>query len=248
MNPYYSGKLMVTTIETPVQNIVEKEEGEYVFVFTEASSKGYGVSYTAVIGEKTCIDRNTKAIVAIESDLMSGGLYIISISSSSLCSRAYGGTVEFNRSGNTYFAAVFPDWSIPGRLPPAQRWRFRYIAFEYPRGGKKGFLLPTINDSPFAYCFINSEERQTIEHLCPPMPVARYVPEEYGYESGELSRYLVNEEEKRRHASELFPIIDSIFARCGGDKGQYLPMDKEIIPKEYRDYQMLYNAESLGDW
>jgi len=80
------------------------------------------------------------------------------------------------------------------------------------------------------------------------LPVARYMPEEYGYEKEELSRYLGDEEEKRQHANELYPIIDSIFERSGGDKEQYTSMGKDLIPEEYRDYQMLYNAESLWDW
>ena len=239
---------MVITVEASTETIPENGGAKYAFVFTEASTGKHGTAYTAVIGEEACVNSNSKSITAVEGDLSVGGLYIISISPSRLSSRVYGGTVKFERKGGIYFAVVFPDWTVLEQLEPAQRWRFRYISFEYPRRGKKGFLLPTINSAPFAYCFITQEEKEIIEHLCPPMPVARYMPEEYGYEKEELSRYLGDEEEKREHASEFYPIIDSIFERSEGNKEQYLPMDKDLIPKEYRDYQMLYNAESLWDW
>lgn len=239
---------MVIAVEDSVETIWGNEEARYAFVFTEASTERNGTAYTAVIGENAYMDDNSRRLSTIDGDLSAGGLYIINISPSRLCSRVYGGTVKFQREGNTYFAVVFPDWTILEQLGTVQRWRFKYISFEYPRRGKKGFLLPAINSSPFAYCFITEEEREVIEHLCPPMPVARYTPEEYGYEKEELLRYLGDKEEKRQHADELYPIVHSIFERSGGDKEQYTPIDKALIPEEYHDYQLLYNAESLWDW
>lgn len=239
---------MAIAVEDSIEIIPKSGEAEHVFVFTEASIKRNGIAYTAVIGDKACINANSRAISSIEADLSAGGLYILSLNPSGLSSRIYGGTAKFEEENGIYFAVVFPDWTILEKLSPAQRWKFRYISFEYPRRGKKGFLLPTINSSPFAYCFITREEKEMIEHLCPPKPVARFVPEEYGYDEEELSRYLSDEEEKCKHANELYSIIDSVFERCGGDEEQYMPMKKDLIPEEYRDYQMLYNADSLGDW
>ena len=239
---------MVTTVEDTIETTQEDEVVKYVFVFTEALTESHGVAYTAVIGQRAKIDNYSKRICAVEGALSSGELYIISVGPSRLSSRAYGGTVRFEEEDGIYFAVVFPDWAVLEQLEPALRWRFRYISFEYPRGGKRGFLLPTINSSPFAYCFITQEEKEIIGHLCPPMPVAHYMPEEYGYEKEELSTYLADEAEKCRHASELCHIISSIFDRSGGSKEQYLTMDKDLIPEEYRDYQMLCNAENLWDW
>jgi len=239
---------MAIAVKDSIEIIREGGEAEHVFVFTEASVKGDGIAYTAVIGDKACIDANSRIIGSIEADLSLGGLYILSLSPSSGSSRIYGGIAKFEEGNGIYFAAVFPDWTILDKLEPAQRWKFRYISFEYPRRGKKGFLLPTINSSPFAYCFITQKERGMIEHLCPPKPVARFAPEEYGYEEEELSRYLSDEEEKQKHVGELYSIIESIFKRCRGNEEQYVPMGKDLIPEEYRDYQMLYNADSLWDW
>lgn len=239
---------MAIAVEDSVEIIWESGKAEHVFVFTEASVKGNGIAYTAVIGNKACIDANSRVIGSIEADLSLGGLYILSLSPSSGSSRIYGGIAKFEEVNGIYFAVVFPDWTVLEKLKPTQRWKFRYISFEYPRRGKKGFLLPTINSSPFAYCFITQEEKEMIEHLCPPKPLARFAPEEYGYEEEELSRYLSDEEEKRKHAGELYSIIDSIFERCGGNEEQYMPMGKDLIPEKYRDYQMLYNADSLWDW
>ena len=165
-----------------------------------------------------------------------------------LSSRVYGGIVGFENRNNIYFSVVFPDWHILDKLQPAQRWKFRYISFEYPRQGKRGFLLPTINTSPLAYCFITESDREMIEHLCPPAPIARYMPEEFGYEKGELARYLNDVEEKQRHASELYPIIEELFLKSKGDISHYVLMDKQLIPEDCRDYQMLYNADGLWDW
>jgi len=239
---------MVITIDDSIEIISENEEVEHIFVFTQVSAERQGTVYTAVIGEKAYINNNSKATNAVEADLSAGGLYIISIGPDVIASRVYGGVVRFEQESGIYFAVVFPEWTILDKLEPAQRWKFRYISFEYPRKGKKGFLLPTINCLPFAYCFITQEERQIIEHLCPPMPVARYLPAEYGYKEEELSRYLTDEQEKSRHADELYPIIESIFVRSKGNKEQYLPMSKNLLPQQYRDYQMLYNANSLWDW
>lgn len=239
---------MAVVVEDLLEIIPEGGEGKYVFVFTEASLKGGGIAYTAVIGDKAGIDANSGAISSIEADLSAGGLYIFSLNPYGLSSRVYGGIVKFEEGNSIYFAVVFPNWTILEKLEPAQRWGFRYISFEYPRRGKKGFLLPTINSSPFAYYFITWEEREMIEHLCPPKPVARFAPEQYGYDEEELLRYLGDEEEKCRHANELRSIVDSIFERCGGNEEQYMPVEKDLIPEEYRDYQMLYNASTLWDW
>jgi len=239
---------MAIAVENSIEIIQESGEAEHVFVFTEASTKGNGIAYTAVIGDKACIDAESRVIGSIEADLSIGGLYVLSLSPSSLSSRVYGGIVKFEEGNGIYFAVVLPDWTILEKLKPAQRWKFRYISFEYPRRGKRGFLLPTINSSPFAYCFITQGQKEMIEHLCPPQPVARFAPERYGYNEKELSRYLSDEGEKRRHATELCSIIDSIFERCGANEEQYIPMEKDLIPEEYRDYQMLYNADSLWDW
>ncbi|HEX75952.1 MAG TPA: hypothetical protein G4O12_05125 [Dehalococcoidia bacterium] len=151
---------MVITVEDSIETIPESVEGKHVFVFTEASAEKHGTAYTAIMGEKARVNGNSKTISAVEGDLLAGGLYIISISPSRLSSRVYGGIVKFERKGGIYFAVVFPDWTVLEQLEPAQRWRFRYISFEYPRRGKKGFLLPTINSSPFAYCFVSQEENQ----------------------------------------------------------------------------------------
>ena len=239
---------MVMTADSLTQIISEEEESNYPFVFTEACKEDGGIAYRAVVGEGLHIDNDMKIIKALEGELSTGGLYIISISPHVLSSRVYGGIVGFENRNNIYFSVVFPDWSILDKLQPAQRWKFRYISFEYPRRGKKGFLLPTINISPFTYCFITESDREMIEHLCPPMPIARFVPEEFGYEKEELTKYLSSVEEKQRHANELYPVIHYLFHRSKGDINQYMPMDKQLIPEEYRDYQVLYNAGSLGDW
>jgi len=239
---------MVMTADSLAQIISEQEENNYPFVFTEARREDSGIAYNAVIGERFHIDHETKTIRALEGELSTGGLYIISISPHTLSSRVYGGIVGFENRNNIYFSVVFPDWHLLDKLQPAQRWKFRYISFEYPRRGKRGFLLPTINISPFAYCFIMESDREMIEHLCPPVPIARFMPEEFGYEKEELAKYLNSAEEKHKHANELYPVIDNLFLRSKGNINQYVPMDKQLLPEEYRDYQMLYNADSLWDW
>mgnify|MGYP001061284140 CR=1 FL=1 len=239
---------MVVTTDSLAQIISEQEEDNYPFVFTEARRENGGIVYNAVIGEKLHVDPVMKTVRALEGELSTGGLYIISISSYSLSSRVYGGIVGFENSNNIYFSVVFPDWHILDKLQPVVRWRFRYISFEYPRRGKKGFLLPTINIFPFAYCFITESDREMIEHLCPPVPIARYMPEEFGYDKEELTRYLNSTEQKQKHANELYPAIHNFFQRSKGDINHYIPMDKQLIPEEYRDYQMLYNADGLWDW
>jgi len=236
------------TADSLTQIISEHEENNYPFVFTEACKEGGGIAYNAVMGERFHIDHDTKIIRALEGELITGGLYIISISPHTLSSRVYGGIVGFKNRNNIYFSVVFPDWRILDKLQPAQRWKFRYISFEYPRRRKRGFLLPAINIFPFAYCFITGSDREMIEHLCPPMPIARFMPEEFGYEKEELAEYLNSTEEKYKHAKGLYPVIDNLFQRSKGDINQYMPMNKQLIPEEYRDYQMLYNADSLWDW
>ena len=239
---------MVVTADSLTQIISEEEEGHYPFVFTEAHRENGEIAYSAVIGERFYTGHDKKFIKALEGELNTGGLYIISISPYTLSSRVYGGIVGFENKNNIYFSVVFPDWSILDKLQPAQRWKFKYVSFEYPRRGKKGFLLPTINVSPFTYCFITESDREVIEHLCPPTPIARFIPEEFGYEKEELTKYLGSVEEKRKHANELYPAIDTLFQRSKGDINQYMLMDKHLIPEEYRDYQVLYNADSLWDW
>ena len=108
--------------------------------------------------------------------------------------------------------------------------------------------MPTINTSPFAYSLVTDEEREAMEHLCPPEPIARFIPEQFGYEKAELLRYLNKKGERLKHASELYPLIQSIFERSQGNLDQYIPMKKELIPQEYQDYQLLYNADRLWDW
>lgn len=239
---------MVLTVETPAEIIPGYEGISYPLVFTEVRKDEGKLAYTAVIGEKLHRDYNTKAITALEADLVTGGLYILSLSPHDLSSRAYSGIAGFESEDNIYFAVVFPDWSIPDKLEPASRWKFRYVSFEYPRGGKKGFLLPTINTSPFAYCFITKQQSQLIKHLCPPKPIASYAPEEFGYTKGKLLSYFKSPRVRQKHADELYPIIDNIFEQSKGNINQYIPMNKQLIPRQYRDYQMLYNADSLWDW
>ena len=239
---------MVVTADSLTQIISEQEEDSYPFVFTEARRENGSIVYNAVMGERFHIDHDTKIIRALEGELSTGGLHIISISPYSLSSRVYGGIVGFENRDNIYFSVVFPDWHILDKLQPAQRWKFRYISFEYPRRGKKGFLLPTINTFPFAYCFITESDREMIEYLCPPMPIARYMPEEFGYEEEELARCFNSIEEKQKHANELYPVIEELFLKSKGDISHYIPMDKQLIPEDCRDYQMLYNADSLWDW
>ena len=117
------------------------------FVFTEIKLEDGLIAYTAVLGEKAYL--NSNEIASVEGDLSEHGIYIIYISPVTLASRIYGGTVEFENENNLYYAVVTPDWNILNKLEPAQRWRFSYVSFEYPRRGKRRFLLPTINTSPF---------------------------------------------------------------------------------------------------
>ena len=239
---------MVMTVDSLTQIILEQGENNYPLVFTEARKENGSVTYNAVMGEEFRIDHDTKIIRVLKGELSTGGLYTISISPHTLRSRVYGGVVSFENRNNIYLSVVFPDWHILDELQPVQRWMFRYISFEFPRQGKKGFLLPTINISPFVYCFITQSDREIIEHLCPPVPIACYMPEKFGYEKEEIVRYLNSVEEKRKHAEELYPTIANFFQRSEGDINQYIPMDKQLIPEEYRDCQVLYNADSLGDW
>ena len=139
---------MVMTADSLTQIISEHEGDNYPFVFTEARRVDSRIAYNAVIGEKFHVDPDKKIIKAVEGELGTGGLYIMSISPHTLSSRVYGGIVGFENRNNIYFSVVFPDWHILDKLQPAQRWKFRYISFEYPRRGKRGFLLPTINISP----------------------------------------------------------------------------------------------------
>ena len=239
---------MVVTADSLTQIISEQEENSYPLVFTEARRESDGIVYNAVIGERFHTNHSMEIIRALEGELSTGGLYIINISPHTLSSRVYGGITGFENRNSIYFSVVFPDWHILDKLQPAQRWKFRYISFEYPRRGKEGFLLPTISIAPFAYCFITKSDREMIEHLCPPAPIARYMPEEFGYEKEELARYLNEAEEKQKHANELYPPIEDLFLKSNGDVSYYIPMDKQLIPEEYQGYQMLYNADSLWDW
>ena len=108
--------------------------------------------------------------------------------------------------------------------------------------------MPTLSAAPFAYGFISQAERERIEHLCPPEPIARYSPEEFGYNSEELSRFLESEEGKLKHIGELLPRLEDIFDRVDGDPHQYIVMLKRLVPTEYRDYDLLYGADVLGGW
>ena len=227
----------------------EEEEAEEVvrhpFVFTSVVAEEAGVSptYTAICGHHGRLDPGTQTITEVENRL-----YIISARPHQSHSRAYEGKADFCYEEGIYFALVWPDWTLLSGLDPATRWRFRYVSFEYPKKRKMGFILPTLNTFPFAWCFISSEEREWIEHLCPPEPVARYDPQRFGYKPEELASYLADSERQHQQSQRLYPIVEELFRRSGGDAGQYLPMGKELLPQEYRDYELLYDAQILGGW
>ena len=222
----------------------------YPMVFTEVSARQCGgetylkqiLSYIAVVGQTADINLETGVINAIDDRI-----YVISLTPSHANSRAYDGIAGFYREKDIYFALLIPSEQQFPKMTPALRWRFR-LAFEYPRRRKRGFIIPTINASHLAYCFISEAERGKMEHLCPPMPIARYNPEEFGYTEDELREYLESEERRREHAQQLYPMIESIFARTKGELSQYIPMSKELIPRKYRSFELLYDAEILGSW
>ena len=201
------------------------------------------VSCTAIIGYTAHIDPRDGAIAAIED-----GLYILNITHGRMNSRSYDGIAGFFRGERSHFAVVFPDMHILPKMGPITRWRFQHLLFEYPRGRKRGFLLPTTSTMPFAYGFISQVELDYIEHLCPPEPIARYAPEEFGHSEDSYRMYLKSEERKLEHSAKLLPILEGIFERIGGDASRYTDMRKSKIPAEYRDYDLLYGADILGGW
>ena len=240
-----------TSLPTLADELDEDGAPVYPVVFTEvaAAEPGTGrraasgaLRYTAVIGDTAHIDHHTGVIKGIENRLD-----IMSIGPRSMYARAYEGLAAFYQAGGIYFTVVFPTEYRLADMQPALRWRFRF-AFEYPRRRKKGFLVPTISSLPPAYCFLSEGERSRIEHLCPPIPIARYIPEEFGYDSEEMATFLQSEEQRQQHLERLYPLIEAIFQRTAADPAQYLPMSKELIPVEFRDYELLYDADMLGGW
>ena len=230
----------------------DDNDNKYPIVFThvmmnhgsgETAKPSNLTSCTAVIGDTAHIDASDDSFRAIEDNL-----YVMNVSNDHIHSRFYQGMAGFFRSEHSHFAVVFPDMYVLPKMKPITRWRFQHLAFEYPRGQKRGFLVPALSAAPFAYGFISDSEREKIEHLCPPEPIARYIPEEFGYDREELSTYLRNREEKLDHIGELLPMMEDIFHRINGDPRWYKAMVKKLIPEKYRDYDLLYGAEMLGGW
>ena len=215
---------------------------EYPIVFTEVGRKEEALFYTAMIGQNVHIDFETGAIRAVEDRL-----YIINLTPDQANSRIYDGVAGFHKAEGVYFTLVVPSQRLLAKMDPALRWRFR-LAFEYPRTRKGAFLVPTLSTSPFPYCFITEAERERIEHLCPPLPIARYIPEEFSYSREEIKECWQSEEGRQVQARQLHPLIESLFSRAKGDLSHYRPMSKELLPLEYRGHQLLYNAEMLGGW